>query len=278
MTPYLHSQQTNLFHSDACQGSSDGQTNKKRDLNILEALASKSFENRKPNFTCLLLNIPQKKNNLFNHFKHVWDAAAFKIAVDGSANMLSKADLLDTADIVCGDFDSINLELMESLKKNISKAPTLIETPRQNATDFTKAVIISNSFKPHIHTFVALYYNDGFRLDHVFGLINTLLINSQQKKKLYIINMHTNSVSWILTPGKHEIRKKPGREFCSVVPFAGSAIVTSSGLEYDMYNSHLSFNANISVCNLTRKNCDVISIETDSPVLWTIELNKNYES
>ncbi len=75
--------------------------------------------------------------------------ASLNIGVDGGANYLN--DSHNNRDIICGHFDSI---LKEKLEYYRNKGTKIIETPDQNATDFTKAVqlvfdrINSNQNKP----------------------------------------------------------------------------------------------------------------------------------
>jgi thiamine pyrophosphokinase len=62
--------------------------------------------------------------------------ARLKIGVDGGINYLN--DSHQNPDIISGDFDSV---LKEKLEYYRNKGTKIIETPNQNATDFTKAVL-----------------------------------------------------------------------------------------------------------------------------------------
>ena len=244
--------------------------------NILENMSSKNLMGLQQ-YACLLLNLAEQKFHLFEKYKYLWDSASLKIAVDGSANVLWKNNAINTADIVCGDFDSIDHKLMNYLRNPQSNPktalPRLIGTPDQNETDFTKALSVAMSLEPHINNFIALYYNNGSRIDHIFGLVNTLHKKTSTKKKIYLLNVKSGIVSWLLQPGSHAIHKIPGREFCSLVPFSGPAEVTATGLEYGMNKLRLSFKGPLSICNISQNDCKTIHVETDNLVLWSIETN-----
>ncbi|VDM35851.1 unnamed protein product [Hydatigera taeniaeformis] len=91
--------------------------------------------------------------------------ASISIFVDGFANIIYDSPLRDshTPNFVSGDFDSIRPE--------VRKATRVIETPDQDASDFTKGP----SLKASIDYIVGLYGSGG-RVDHEFGIINSLFI------------------------------------------------------------------------------------------------------
>lgn len=241
---------------------------------ILNHLREKNFKNF-PKYCCLLLNIKEVSPKVHNHFddyKYIWDQAHFKIAVDGSANILNSRNLLKSANIISGDFDSISPQLLSSLRADSSspKSPQLLETPNQNETDFTKALNVASSMIPQCNHFIALYYHNGHRQDHFFGLMNTLHKKFNWNKYIYLLNIKNNTLTWRLKSGKHVIEKHPDREFCSVVPLNGDAKVSSTGLEYDMLGNVLSMSGSISTSNISKADTSKINISTNNCVIWTI--------
>lgn len=253
---------------------------------ILKHIYQKQFHNLK--YACFLLNISNDSFEHFEKYKYIWDEANLKVAVNGSANCLDKRKLIHTADIVCGDFDSVNSKLIQKLRcpneatrmqlakeSQISqtskvKMPQVIETPNQKETDFTKAVRVVSSVKPNIDNFIALYRGDGSRIDHLFGLINTLHLF---KKNIILINIKSDTISWLLYPGLNIIEKSVGRELCSLVPFTGVAEVETEGLEYNAKpDKPLSFANSISTSNICLGNSKEITVKTDREILWSIDI------
>lgn len=251
---------------------------------ILKPLAERSFKGFQKKFACLLLNISNQCGEAFSKYQFVWNEAFLRVAVNGSANYLSEKRLIQTADIVCGDFDSIDKSLIQYLKygnkassesntgpsTSFTNMPEVVETPSQKETDFTKAVRVSMGLRSDLTSIFALYYSDGSRLDHLFGLVNTLHLF---KKKIILINVQSDTISWLLAPGSHTIEKHRGPHLCSVVPFDGPAAVTTKGLLYDIQpNPPLSFAGRLSTSNICQQNSDNISLETDKDVLFSIDL------
>ncbi|MTV29002.1 hypothetical protein FTX61_27075, partial [Nitriliruptoraceae bacterium ZYF776] len=81
-------------------------------------------------------------NGLENLFKALFCKASISIFVDGFANTIYDSPLRYShiPTIVSGDFDSIRPEVKSFYEKE--KAAKVIETPDQDATDFTKAIVI----------------------------------------------------------------------------------------------------------------------------------------
>lgn len=268
---------------------SSGETNHKS-WSVLKHLHSKDLTKGGKNYACLLLNISDKSHEKFEPHKHIWDNANFKVAVDQSANYLSKRRALHTADIISGDLDSIDAKLIQRIhnpRRPIKEAgkqhnegpgpsttvemPPVIETPSQKETDFTKAIRVVDSIKPDMKFFFAIYHSDGTRLDHIFGLVNTLHLFKTHA--IFLLNTQSNTVSWLLSPGHHTILKPPGQENCSIVPFTGQAEVRTQGLLYNLHTHlPLNFSGLISTSNSFSKERDKIFIETNKEILFSIDL------
>lgn len=248
---------------------------------ILKDILSRDLSNYK-SYSCFLLNICNHDSyKYFDRFRYIWDQAALRIAVDGSVNCLDERKILHMAHIVCGDFDSANGDLIELLRNqnnndykqqsNLNNVPQVIETPCQQETDFTKALGIVTNIKPDLQTIIALYYADGKRMDHLFGLINTL---HRSKHRIIVINIRSSTVSWILRPGEHLIQKPPGREICSLIPFIGPAQVTTEGLKYNLkFDDLIAFGCTISTSNQCLDDFDNVSVKTSQTLLWSIDLS-----
>lgn len=267
--------QLHHFHQD-----NDG-SNKHHSWSVLKHLQQKQLKQANRKIACLLLNISDQSHDKFKQFKYIWDQADFRLAVDGSANYLDKRQLLHTAHVISGDFDSINPKLIERIRSNKALKhnrdnstspimPQIIETPCQKETDFTKAIRIVESLKPDTQIIFGLYHADGTRLDHLFGLVNTLHLI---RKVVFIINTQSSTLSWLLRPGAHRISKLRGSESCCLASFVGNAEVKTNGLQYDLHpDKPLSFGQLVSSSNFCNENKDRISIETNKEILWSVNL------
>lgn len=254
---------------------------------ILNHLHPTKIRSSKKKFASLLLNINNETKDGFKFYEYLWQSAALKVCVDGSANYLARHKLILSADVICGDFDSIDPKLLERLRCPSSETltllskdgkqpttdtrlPQIVDTPSQKETDFTKAIWVAENRRPDIDLFFALFYNDGLRPDHLLALWNTLYLI---KKDIVILDIRSNNISWLLVPGVHHILKPKGREMCYVVPFGsnGPAKVTSQGLEYNMKPDYpMSFGKRISTSNICRNSCEDVVIETNRELLWSI--------
>jgi thiamine pyrophosphokinase len=125
--------------------------------------------------------------------------ASLKIGVDGGSNYLN--DSHKNPDIISGDFDSI---LKEKLEYYRNKGTKIIETPDQNATDFTKAVQLvfdrnnRNENKP-IESIIAIWSSMG-RTDQVLANIDTLYkygLNCDNYVPIFLLQVE-QSISWLL--------------------------------------------------------------------------------
>lgn len=264
---------------------------------VLRYLYQKQLSAANKRYACFLLNISDQSHEQFERHKHIWDGADFRVAVDGSANYLAKRRLLHTADVISGDFDSIDAKLIERLqsprrvlkqaagtvKKDSEpainepvKMPQVVETPCQKETDFTKAIRVVQGLKPDIQFFFGIYHSDGSRIDHIFGLVNTLHII---KKSIFLVNTQSNTISWLLQEGNHTILKPRGQEPCSLVPFTGPTDVKTHGLQYNLHSSTpLSFGGLVSTSNFCYDQKEKIVIETNREILWSIDIYTDKKS
>lgn len=255
---------------------------------VVDHLHHRDIKKANIKFACFLLNITDESFRHFERHKYLWDEASLKVAVDGSANCLAKRKIIHTADVVCGDFDSIEPKLLEQLRcptklsklpipkdqKVAPQQPTLpqvIETPSQKETDFTKAIRVAVNKRSDINYFIGLYHSDGTRTDHLFGLVNTLHL---LKRNIILLNVQCDTTTWLLCPGSHTIRKQPGRELCSLVPFTGPTEVKTEGLEYNIHSTQLSFGGLISTSNICNRTSEFVKIDTDRDLLWSIDVSE----
>lgn len=259
----------------------------KHSWSILNNFYHKQTKGASKGFACFLLNITDGSFKHFERYKYIWDAANLKVAVDGSANTLARKKIIHTADVVCGDFDSVEDKLIQQLRNPtretrsiipslyqsgpLPRLPQVIETFDQKETDFTKAIRVAMDMIPKLQFFFGLYQSNGTRIDQLFGLINTLHLI---KKNIILVNIKSNTISWLLVPGTHVILKPKGRELCSLVPFTGPTQVKTRGLEYNIGASYppIQFGGIISTSNICLEDCESITIDTDRELLWSIDV------
>jgi thiamine pyrophosphokinase len=103
-------------------------------------------------------------------------------------------------------FDSICPKIRKYYETEVSKCKVIC-TPDQCFTDFTKAL---QEVAKEIHNLkdiemVYAFAEYGGRLDHLFGLFQTLFeaTNIPDLPPVHLVN--SNSIAWLLQPGKHTI-------------------------------------------------------------------------
>ena len=143
----------------------------------------------------------------------LWNKASFRILVDGAANNWFKLvqdreqDIIDPApNLVTWDFDSICPKIRKYYETDVSNCKVIC-TPDQKFTDFTKAL---QEIAKEIHNLkdikmVYAFAEYGGRLDHLFGLFETLFHarNIQNLPAVHLVS--SNSTDWLLQPGIHTI-------------------------------------------------------------------------
>ncbi|KAF0498708.1 thiamine pyrophosphokinase [Gigaspora margarita] len=119
------------------------------------------------------------------------------------------------------------------------------------------------------HEIVALGTFGG-RVDQAMSNIH-YLYKLKNERRIYLLSDQNMTI--LLDKGKHQIHCNQAIEgpSCGIIPIGiERAIVTTTGLEWNLTNSSTSFGEMISTSNhLTN---DIVMIETDSPILWTVEL------
>jgi len=119
----------------------------------------------------------------------------------------------------------------------------------------------------------AFVENSG-RLDQIMANIQTLFLGADYVGGLRIYLISSSSVTWLLTPGVHEIRL-PAREdlsglHCGLIPISGPATLTTSGLKWNLKGDEMRFGGLVSTSNgfLESK----VRIETNNDILFTMDL------
>ncbi|KAF9434665.1 hypothetical protein BGZ76_007637 [Entomortierella beljakovae] len=209
----------------------------------------------------------------------------FRFCADGGANRLY--DLLKTdeerekylPDCIRGDFDSLREPVRNYYA---SKGVPIEKLESQDSTDFMKCIDlvrdhdkVSNSSnqqdQPSTSNLgVVALGGTGGRFDQSMSLIHHLYILNRERQATLVSD---DSIVVILGPGKHEITCSLEIEgpTCGIIPVGISkAVLTTSGLKWDVENWETSFGTQLSTSNALVES--KVVIETDAPVVWTTEL------
>jgi len=226
-------------------------------------------------FALLVLNREvEKPALLFN----LWNAARLKVTVDGGTTVWQ--NLLDkygpkvskqVPDLITGDFDSADMSHVEHFR---GLGATVANTPDQDHTDFTKALIELHERGVDKLEAVVAFIEAGGRVDHLMGNFQTLALASDLAPSLPPVFLcSSNSISWLLKPGKHAIVvPSPVPEHCGLIPMDGKALVSTSGLKWNLTNQHLRFGELVSTSNSFSLESKEVFVETDSLLLWTMDM------
>ncbi|GAV02778.1 hypothetical protein RvY_13302 [Ramazzottius varieornatus] len=226
----------------------------------------------------------------------LWRNAVFKCAADSGANFLyrhlctdanGKPDPRSTwlPDLICGDFDSAEPEVLKFFKSFPSVR--IEKTPDQDATDFTKALKLVgeilrnrsecgepdglNSSSSNVDMIVAVCSGRG-RFDHSMGNINTLF-SSAQYTNLPVILMSETDMQYVIPGGTAQTMiLDTGLEgpYCGLLPLSGPSIVSTSGLQWNLFNETLSFGGLISTSNSLDR--ETVMVKCSEPLLWTMSV------
>ncbi|EEB18612.1 Thiamin pyrophosphokinase, putative [Pediculus humanus corporis] len=238
----------------------------KKDLNTI-----------KIDFALLILNQPITCDPEF--IKTLWTKAQIRGLVDGGSNRWldfikeQNCENLQLPDFISGDFDSI---LPETKNYFESKNVTLVPTPDQNYTDFTKALkYIKKEIEEknlNVKNIFVICENGG-RFDQIMGNVNTLHCSIDLYTHIDITLISSESVTWVLPPGEHVINVPDyfieKKYTCGLIPFRGGTIITTRGLKWNLNKTVSEFGKLISCCNLYSSN--EIYVKCSKHLLWTSE-------
>ncbi|KAF9084556.1 cAMP-dependent protein kinase subunit [Mortierella sp. GBA35] len=251
-------------------------------------------------FALIILNQPILIHRTL--FENVWHNATYRFCADGGANRLY--DLLETdeerakflPDYVRGDLDSLRDSVKEYYQ---SMGVTVERVPDQDSTDFMKcvelvrardpshsittttptslssdtSVIPSKESSEHLQAsnlgIIALGGTGG-RFDQSMSSIHHLYILNQERNATLISD---ESIVILLGPGTHEITCSLEIEgpTCGIIPVGSSeAILTTTGLKWDIEDWKTSFGTQVSTSNALVGS--KVTIKTTAPVVWTTEV------
>lgn len=201
----------------------------------------------------------------------------------------------DVPDLITGDFDSADMTHVEHFKLLGAK---VVPTPDQDFTDFTKCLqqvseeMKNNNKLAEIEAVFSFVESSG-RLDQIMANIQTLFL-AQDLIRLPVYMLSSTGLSWLLPPGKHQINVRSDqsdasiqshdtdltnqgvgvvseRSHCGLIPLDGRSVVSTSGLKWNLDKGVLRFGELVSTSNGFDLTQEHVLIETDKPLLWTMD-------
>jgi thiamine pyrophosphokinase len=155
------------------------------------------------------------------------------LATDGAVHLAVGLGL--TPDLVCGDFDSINMAVAQVEFPHARFLPT----PDQEQADLEKAMLVAQEQGA---TAITIIGATGFRLDHTLAAFAVLLRHHSELP----ITLRTEDTSVIAlsgtpdAPGEIELSTEPD-DTISLLSFDGKASITLTGVRWPLRDETLEF-------------------------------------
>ncbi|GAB1611700.1 thiamine diphosphokinase [Mammaliicoccus lentus] len=181
---------------------------------------------------CSVRNIP---SNLFDDKNVDW------IGVDRGTLELVNNQIKPVSAV--GDFDSVNEQELEQIRKAIDVYPVKKE---KDDTDLALAVNLAVDMG---YTEIEIYGATGGRLDHYMGAVQILTKPEflKQDFKISLIDQQ-NHIS-VLKPGKHEIFRVEDMTYVSFVPLNTGIRIKLDELKYELPFTTLDQGSTLTISN-----------------------------
>lgn len=181
---------------------------------------------------CSVRNIP---SNLFDDKNVDW------IGVDRGTLELVNNQIKPISAV--GDFDSVNEQELEQIRKAIDVYPVKKE---KDDTDLALAVNLAVDMG---YTEIEIYGATGGRLDHYMGAVQILTKPEflKQDFKISLIDQQ-NHIS-VLKPGKHEIFRVEDMTYVSFVPLNTGIRIKLDELKYELPFTTLDQGSTLTISN-----------------------------
>ncbi|KAL6160812.1 thiamine pyrophosphokinase [Exserohilum turcicum] len=224
----------------------------------------------------LILNQPIAH---FTAFSHLWKHSAYRVCADGGANRLFdmfQGDLEEQRerylpDIVHGDLDSLRDDVRDYYQ---SQGVLVSRDGDQDSTDFGKCMqklsarVSSSSVRD-----VLVLGTLGGRVDQGLGLLHEMMREETKHPNLRLWLFSECSLSLILRARQTVLtglqKSRVFTENVGLVPIYGPAVISTQGLEWDVKQWATHMGGQVSTSNHVK--ADSVRVETDAPILFTIE-------
>lgn len=155
--------------------------------------------------------------------------------------------------------------------------------PSQYATDFDKCIERIQLFSEHKgdgghvpgtrSLSIAAVGGLGGRVDQGFAIINQLYSMVEDDASSVML-YSDRSISFVLKSGCHSISTPLAEGYLTenvgIIPIGRPAVISTTGLEWDIKNWPTEFGKQVSTSNHIKS--DTIEVKTDASVLFTVEL------
>ncbi|XP_074653116.1 thiamine pyrophosphokinase 1-like [Tubulanus polymorphus] len=223
---------------------------------------------------CLIL-LNQPLDQTWKMIEKLWNRSLFKAVTDGGINQLFEAvgNDLDSylPDLISGDFDSASPKILDIYRE---KGVEVVQTPDQNATDFTKCLhIVLDKIDENKVDCIVVIGGIGGRFDHTMANLNTLY-RAVDLTSLPIYMQDHHSLACVLNQGSHRIMNNSlCGKWCGLLPVGcDSATVSTTGLKWNLDNYQLKFSGLVSTSNKHDENSDHVTVVTDKRIVWTMAI------
>ena len=183
------------------------------------------------------------------------------IAADGAAHRAAALGL--TPGLICGDFDSVELDVARSEFPNTE----FVETPNQNLADLEKALLLA---RERGATEITLLGAGGGRIDHALTTIALLL---RYHGEIALTLRHDGSAvravsGTVGTPGNLRLDTRPG-DTISLIAFSPANRISLSGVAWPLQNARLPVGTH-GVSNVAKN--DEVTVEITEGVVLVCHL------
>ena len=275
--------------------------------NFSELLSESSM----PNSCLIIANGPACSPSLL---ERVWTVCSMVICADGGANRLYDLQKDRRGDLIpnwiIGDLDSLRPEVgtfyehagcrVEHVQDqdtcDLEKCLTMVSSPERESAKFDRVFILNGlggRFDQTVATLHALHrFNDKFR--------DILLVDDENVVKVLAPGMHTivlheeNTSDHLAASVEDDTARKPRTSMstmmtetlsCSLLPLGEPAMVTTTGLKWNLCSQELRLGTLISSSNAAMALDDEkkpdsttlrrarVTVETTAPVVWTVGLS-----
>ncbi|KAL4400332.1 thiamine diphosphokinase [Malassezia pachydermatis] len=250
-------------------------------------------------YDLVLLNTPIPEEHAAI-FQLLWNHARYRIAADGGANRLfqfmqTHEEELKLPSLICGDLDSIKSHVRASFE---AKGVDVQRFPSQYSTDLQKAIQALEEREGSRPLELIIFGGLTGRLDqsahtlHVLWqlspgtLIDGMVVppaegdeckDGRVRRRARTLVVSDGCITCLLDAGSHTLqhdRRVLGKS-CGILPLGvATAHVHTTGLEWNLHGETSTLGGFLSTSNhLAHDNGDgVVTITTDVPVYWTVEL------
>ncbi|EGG01497.1 uncharacterized protein MELLADRAFT_92108 [Melampsora larici-populina 98AG31] len=255
-----------------------------------------------PKTYLIILNTPICKTEP-SIFTNLWNSSTIRICADGGSNRLYDFNSDFKPDFIKGDLDSIE----ESVKDYYSGLGVKICLDRdQDSTDLGKCLALVQEIEREREgdelVWVLIHGGIGGRLDQTIHTLHTLLklelepINRNEKmtkdneeevikrsyeRQVWVVDSFSKNLTFVINKEfQHELMiekswKRESELTCGILPIGvNEAIVTTKGLRWDLDDTITSMTGLLSTSNQVAKCTEVIEIETNENIIWTMEIPK----